>query len=623
MLIYCCFFSFLSIVLLSNSLFNENSNKSKSISSSDSDNSHPSNDLNDSSKDSFNPLRLKPYKKNFPKSLFKMISKENVSSEEFSHSFYHRILPGIFEWLLIIKKAFSKREYEFDQALHSLRPAIQVIKAKFPNLDPLSPFFLDNPKIDNEEISLLKVFILFDYSNDSLLKDYENDSKSLNSIVNQFYYSAIKDPDNYFISSSSISISDSDSMRLAKKKRINHNVNDHDHDRAMIVSSIIAPSYNHQGVANDISKIIGKYEHDRSLMEIYDRVMNRLHIPKIKRRNLDFHTETFADQLYQILSPQQIEIPMFDQFWYDLVRLLFKWKIYMRQENVNNMEIISTIPLNSNMKTIGISENVNDNHSENKNNCENEKFIMASYSIDQFVKIIGERNGYTSFPVSFSLESHHINNLSIFRGLMECEIMEHDQAVFIPFASIVNDFYGGGEREERDYCKELEVKYFNGNFDKNVVLKSIIILHDPKEMIKKKCFSYGGYPRFHPTIPPDQIDSVYLDNLRISGPKGIQIFEMEYLTSSIVEFYLKNKMRFRIHSPRDFSILLGVIRKRRDLMTKETIKNIFGFFEDHEYRNHDEFPKWNSKMFKKFLKRSILTNLISKREYNEYLNLMK
>lgn len=317
-----------------------------------------------------------------------------------------------------------------------------------------------------------------------------------------------------------------------------------------------------------ISRMIYGYEGIDSFRYVYDKVMIRFNISEKERSNLDFYAEDFPEKLHSIITSK-------NKIYYKsmlsnchLAKLLFKWMIYMNQKFVENDE-----------KAEMISKSI-------------KSFIIVSYNKDLRI------------PIEFTFKFMNGVFYHRFIDLIVSEIFENSH-IFDSLASVIEYFYSKWGRKKVS-CNDLQMKWFNGkSFDENILLKWSIILYDPiGEM--RKCIPFDRRYRiysqhwieslfnfFSPTI----ITRNYLNNLRLNGPQDYAILRTEYITKSMIEFFLKTKRKFWIVSNEHFILLLGKL-KEDGLLTMKFLKGIIGFREEIW-----ESPEWNQEMFERFLKR--------------------
>jgi len=324
----------------------------------------------------------------------------------------------------------------------------------------------------------------------------------------------------------------------------------------------------HQSFPKDISKIISNYSPiDCSHSEVYQKVISCLKI-KLKRqeiKGLNFYRKDFANQLYQLLVMISLSIreddnstsfknkekeekeeikeeKESDYFWYNLSRLLFKWMIYTRQNIKDNRELEE----------------------------------MRLKDIELIALMIREK-GKINFSSSFSLELVDEPAMSAFNDLMNCEFMENLDIIFL-FTFALEDFYGMPNDDNVERCQLLRDKHFNGDFDSNLLLKFMILLHDPfGEM--KQCFP--DYKYLIRLVPPlnnyFSLPSIRRSQVAIPhGPDSLGICNLRYIGTAIINFFLNTEKRFLISNPQELLILLEKLKEAK-LLTIDMLKRIIKF----------------------------------------------
>lgn len=323
----------------------------------------------------------------------------------------------------------------------------------------------------------------------------------------------------------------------------------------------------------NINELIGEYEYyEKPLDDLFKSVMKRLTYSSKEMENLDFYSNKFMEHLDELLSAKLLKFSMHEPFWYDLSRLVFKKMIRERERILDDGEFEKVLK------------------------DENLKSIIS--------KIV--ENGGLAFPNGlddsklFSLTSHEFY---IFETLMNCEVIENAKMVFGQFALVIKDFYIDHKGDENFICRDLKVDHFNGN----PLLKFLIIKHVPFGELRKCLFdkSFVVFSSFHSNdhfkVSKVIMDSNYFEKLASDGPENFTISYMEYLSDSIIEFFLKRNKKFTIRAPypHGLDILLG---KLRTLMKSNSQKSLNEIIKFEGIDN--ELNKWND-VFIKYLKRKI------------------
>jgi len=306
------------------------------------------------------------------------------------------------------------------------------------------------------------------------------------------------------------------------------------------------------------------HDYDRALYDLYERVIDKLKISSREKTSLNFYSKDFGEKLESLLIGNRLLLPLSKFFYHDLRRLLFKWGIYIRQ-------IIDNDPLEFD-KMLKVIERIE--------SIVNEK-ITLSYDLSLY-------HGSAILKESTTEEKEKKNiGTFMFKLLIKYEFIENFNIFFI-FASAIKDFY----LTRHFNCKQLRRKYFNGDFNNDILLKFLIIMHDPiGEM--KKCFPVAEYLEFetfdhlHPSSSSSFSSSKnrnfnsfssddssistrksiltldYLENLAKKGPTDIVIDCMALVSSSIIKFFLKNNLKFVLLNKGECSDLIFKLKEEK------------------------------------------------------------
>lgn len=346
--------------------------------------------------------------------------------------------------------------------------------------------------------------------------------------------------------------------------------NDYNPDRVKKINEILHDlCQNHPSIPSrqefpqDLGKLIGSYDHINPIRDVYDQVMSKLILFEIKEKNLDFHDDVFPSQFSLLLK--KISIPKYNLFWYDLSRLVFKWTIIMRQRIINDIEFSKVL--------------------------ENIEFIILA---------IFEKGGLF-LPFNFEFESMDSVIFELFKKLIKFEFIENPH-IFPSFASILKHFYGIEKeitKEKRIDCKELKMNYFNGNYNKNILLKYLIVMYDPKGRLAECIIQDDPQSRIlrESLFDLKEITEAYIENLRIRGPKNLEIPITSYISKSVIEFCLSTGKRVFVT---DCLHLIHLLRKLKEMesLSMEIIERIVGF--EHDSLD-EESLLWNQEIFEKLL----------------------
>lgn len=220
-----------------------------------------------------------------------------------------------------------------------------------------------------------------------------------------------------------------------------------------------------QTVPDEISMITGAYEYTDSFGSLFENVTNVLKITEKEKQSLILDTQNFFKNFSEIVMKKLTEQYSPSLYSYkkimpcnfvnDLMKLLFKIGILSANSIPSATEIWKV-----------------------------RQILDISYDLCSFIY---SHNG-NKFPGYFHPLT--INEAFTFKLLMNHEFLENPN-LFPIFDSILKDFY----IKEVD-CKRLEKKYFDGNFYKNTILQSLIIIHDSFGKLREKCFSDKIYLKF-------------------------------------------------------------------------------------------------------------------------------
>lgn len=344
-------------------------------------------------------------------------------------------------------------------------------------------------------------------------------------------------------------------------------------------------------------EVIAGYDYNDEFIEFYEKIMDKLEsLIKVKEGNKmeaekremscpDFYKDTFASQLLSLILKEEDSIHSHDPFWHELYRLLFKWVIHMR-------------------RTFSI---------------DNIKFDNAVQTIKPLLLLISKKNlSLALVKTSLSqLEKEDEFDFSMFQHLIQYELLERIDLFHI-FNQIKNDFYPlTDEIIKKDdnsiSCRDLEIKYFGGNFNNDLLLKFILVMYDPQERMRS-CF-----PKEKSMFSKKEGEAESLYQLATSlhhhhqqqerekdcsldkrfTPRQVDFFErinMHYVGVFVLRSIFNSNLKFIIETSSKLIILLKRL-DRAGLLTKkpprEIIKlDIYGEnFKFYRGWNRDEFIK--------------------------------
>lgn len=337
-------------------------------------------------------------------------------------------------------------------------------------------------------------------------------------------------------------------------------------DRVKVIIESLFPFY--QGASKDIGKIIGRYEYRTSLDDIYNRVMNRLPILIEEREEyLKFHNKDFMIRLYYLVKKSLISFN--EVFWYDLLRLLFKWTIYFKQS------------------------------------FKGEEFEKDVFFIINLVCGMINRETTLNLPFNclISIFDRNVGNVSkIMKELINCELVE-DSNTLHPFINLlIKDHQQQRKSIDQD---GLKMEYFNRDVNDKLFLKAAINAHDSFSGMKLQSLS-------------ELKGSNNSDSL-VDGKFNLVISEMRFENEFIIDFFLEENRQFSMETPQDLVILLRRL-KEMNLLKGELIKKLVGFNIDSS-----NSLKWKNQ-FEKYLIEymdSVFTFEDERYECLEYLAIYK
>lgn len=327
--------------------------------------------------------------------------------------------------------------------------------------------------------------------------------------------------------------------------------------------------------------IIGNYDpyYDTTIEEFYTRVLSRLSISSDKEEKMretlsNFDNPTFATQLFDMIKLKKVEIPFLDQFWHDLFRLLFKWTLYMRELYSHND-------------------------------------LLFEHAVKDVKWLIIVINNNTKFHSDHSqLLDMGRFDFSIFQHFIEYEAYDNPQ-ILEKFINHIFSF----EHHFHDIPKDLKVtlvkikkEHFNGNLWSKPLL-ALMLLQFVPQVIREKI--KGEY------FPGEKLNFTGNDHLisafsefylakrdgRLGDKDKIAIIEVVhgyYVSSSMIEFFLKNNLQFRLCLSSDLVFILRLMNSLGLLQQVSSLSKIFKF-EFEEGVQDETVWKWSSQRFEEYL----------------------
>jgi hypothetical protein len=321
----------------------------------------------------------------------------------------------------------------------------------------------------------------------------------------------------------------------------------------------------------DLIEIIGDYvlyHYDKTITGFLGLIMDDLGVSTIERNSLDLYSPFFASWLLKRIKEKKVEFPPRHQLWYDLDRFLFKWVLAMRRIFADN----------------------------------DQAFKALAPNIDSIIAII-HKNGFEWSDGGVSTLTSIKSNFSVFRSFIPYESIDNPDILRYFIDHVIKDVYDDHDHSILKIdCQELLNRYFDGqSFNSNPLLKMMLISLTPREIskqIKKECFpkeesSYLNYHEFTTATSKIYTQQDY-------SPKDIYWIESingSYLSSKMIEFFLDNKLGFRIDYSSDLIDLLRRL-ERLKLLQKISLDRIIKF----RIESEGNIWRWDISTFKKYLK---------------------
>lgn len=328
-----------------------------------------------------------------------------------------------------------------------------------------------------------------------------------------------------------------------------------------------------------VSKLIEDYDYqDEWLKNVYDRVMDSLEVSNEKRmRDFSFENDIFAKNLFLLMWKRR-NFP--NSFPFDLSRLFFKWMIHMKEDSAIDGNDFKFKELT---KTL---------YDMNKS-IWTKKFPRAGISFN-----------FEFESKDFKLESKDFKFDNQFLMLLKIEYLEHE-FIFPFFQSILKYFYLDKkdklmkeEGEGRINCRELRIKYFNGNYDTDILLKYLILIFDPYGELRKciliKNPHLKDFQSVHYTI--DEMEKVSKDfnwiKLKILENTGN--IRAAYANKPIIESFLLSNQNFIVYVCEELIHLLRQLNNL-NLLTRANIEKLVSFSLNDPILGN--VIKWNRRHF--------------------------
>lgn len=335
--------------------------------------------------------------------------------------------------------------------------------------------------------------------------------------------------------------------------------------------------------------------------EYYERILQNLGYkdpldPKfIKRNGLQFDRIAFLENFYKVMK-------RFDSFKsfhdsHDLLRLFFKWTIYVRESFLKDYYHHNPDALFQRINPLFKLLRV----------CF--PFPYSEYDLEKY------------FPeFYFNLGQRPAPNLDF---LMTLEFYERLDEMLPAFKRALNTFYNPGP--DKGDCRRLEDLHFGGRFENNLILTNMIwtfkkynFFGESKDLdLMRECISF---PR---TV---FMEAGLGEKLIVKSNDFLEIlsrneFDYPYLNRQFLSSYKSTKKQnenyfiIRISSLNDFMFSLLQLEKIESL-DQETIQMLFGFKDSDWKWNKDQFIKFKRKM-KEIFPTNLLNNIIGSFDFNQ------
>lgn len=474
--------------------------------------------------------------------LFKLVTEHDID-----YSLHDNVSQSIISCIVNMEETI-KNDNEFRENINSIRSIIEIIKRRI-------IMNRSNPSKSNiENDSIIKLLTLMDDLDNS-----NNDSLIPN--IREFCHFH----------------SNNESFKIMLETASC----DHDPNIVQIISKFIAP-FNQRAVGIEMGKIVEDYNHnDLGLKHVYDRLIKDLNLSQKERSKLNFYSSNLVKNLIPIIN-----FPSYWPGWHSLVKFLFKWMVYKREE--------------------AISES-------------NEMIFEESINDLKSIASIIKANGIMDMPINFNFQSMNAYDFQVFNSLIRCEFLENHH-LFRSLSDAIRDFRDNVNKSKEIACQLLKGNFFNGHFDSDIRFKYLILFHSPiKEMrdcILKDDSQSMSIPRHSPNLSNNQITRKYLENLIIKEPKNFALdlfHDQNYLTRSALIFLQNSDQRFEIKEGYHIFRLLKLLNRENSL-TWKMVKSLVGF------RIDDESLEWNQDKFDFFVEEFKNSKYIDEvTEFNKYL----
>lgn len=245
-----------------------------------------------------------------------------------------------------------------------------------------------------------------------------------------------------------------------------------------------------------------------------------------------------------------------------------------------------------------------------------EAFEKASKSVESVLSLSNQNIRFGHDSIFFDLGNIHLS-LVEFDSLISSEFYENPE-IFSSLASAIREFYFQNDGNDI-LCDVLKSKYFNDSFEKNILFKYLIIIHDPQGRMRE-CIVQDDYQIefLKASQSAEMITLEYLEELKVKGPNNIEIRDYDYINTFTIKFFLRNGRKFQIEESNSLVLILRVL-KREGLLRLEILRMILDF-----KSSQGKSLGWDQEKFEYYIEEFKNKSLLGvlDLELKEYLNLI-
>jgi len=211
----------------------------------------------------------------------------------------------------------------------------------------------------------------------------------------------------------------------------------------------------------------------------------------------------------------------------------------------------------------------------------------------------------------------------LFKDLVPFEVLEDPHTLEKFIKQLVPDLYDGDSFELKATCESIKQKYFDGDFNKDPLLKLMIISLVPPK-VREKLQDQRWFPDESLGLYSGNYDFFIAISKLYSGAQctskdltpieGLLQFSMTRLT---MKFFSENGLGIRVDNTRHISGLLKTMEES-GMLRGISIKNVLKFPFDNE-----TIWKWDEATFRRLLEEEMhLPKVISREEHDKYIKLL-